>query len=174
MRRGAGASGRGWRAVRRSYGRRGGLAATVSGERWGASGAPRTPSPAAVAWATRLPGAELADLLWDSDVDGGPPLWRVDPDGARGCPDARRLCFACPRLSVALEVGRGRSRSLRGRLLPPLPGALGLQRTAGGLLDLPVDAAGCFGFPAVPPGPARLVLRAPGRPPVVTSWVLVD
>jgi len=154
---------------------------------------------ARLVWSTRLPGADLADLVWDGDVDDGLPPWSAVPAARSGVDLGRRgdrsLCFAGPDLCVVVEVGRGTPRALRGRLvataLGPRSSEMVLRlETAGAAghgaagrrpgcaevarVELRLDDAGRFELPGLPRGPMRVLVTHPGRPVIATSWVLVD
>lgn len=155
---------------------------------------PRVLQAAKDSYGQRVPPAELAPLLWDSDAAGR----RVDAaePGASGTgvgggastgpaarAGARRLVFGTDGLGVELAIeaspgvrpGAGPAvRSLHGRLLPPACAALFLVRDTGGPVPVPVDDAGCFRADGVAPGLLRLRAVRPGRRHLHTAWILVD
>jgi hypothetical protein len=163
----------------------------------GAGSAGTGVSSARAAWITRLPGVELADLVWDSDLDVGDPPWSLSDgvdggssvDGpssvvarcARPRPGVRLMCFAGPWIKVTLELDRGPSRAVRGQVAPATSGSVRVQTgpfRSGGPSGLPtevrLDADGRFGLSVLRRGPLRIVLVGAGGPVVATSWVMID
>lgn len=126
----------------------------------------------------RMPGAGLAELVWDGDVDAGPPPWIVPGRGEDGAEPGRLLCFAGSGIAVALQVAGRVRAAVRGTLMPAVPADLALQSMAGmpagGLVRPDLDARGGFTCGDVPRGPLRVVVRRPDAAPVVTAWVVVD
>jgi hypothetical protein len=126
---------------------------------------------AKAAYALRALDAELALLIWDSEVDA--PLATVR--GPVGVDDPRSMTFEVDALAVEVEVGPVASgRPMLGQLVPPEGARVLLVRSDGEPGVLQADELGRFAVDALPPGPLRLRVERPGRAPVVTSWVLVD
>ena len=129
---------------------------------------------ARAAFAQRVPPAELAQLIWDSDTDGPDGA----PPGASSCRGARVLWFGVHGLGIELVVGPGRAghpqHAVRGRLMPPAAGAVALLRDTGQPLDLAPDANGAFEVDGVTPGLLRVRVTRPGRRPLLTAWVLLE
>jgi hypothetical protein len=83
------------------------------------------------------------------------------------------LTFETAAGSVSLELSP-EPEGLRGQVLAGEITTAGLQRLTGEVATVEVDELGRFGFPAVPAGPARLVLRLPGADrPAMTDWFVL-
>lgn len=92
----------------------------------------------AFAWRTVDADLDLAELHYDSSVDGA-ALVR----GAGSGPP-RTLVFRGERLGVEIELtGAG----IEGQLIPPEPGQVRLLTTTGVAVTTTADGAGCFAFP---------------------------
>jgi len=116
---------------------------------------------AVVAHAVRMPGAELAEVTFDS---------RTAPVPVRGGTRARLLTFDAGAVSVDVEVTpRAPGLLLLGQLTPGRPAEI----TARGRRPAVTvaDGLGRFGFPQLPPGPFSLLVRAHGALPLTTDWI---
>jgi hypothetical protein len=105
--------------------------------------------------------AELADLIYDSIVDGA--FVRSD----RG---ARQLTFEAAGLTVEVEVG---IRSMDGQLVPPQSAQVEV-RHRDGTLTVAADRLGHFRVEHVPHGPVSLRCQPDAaRGATETTWVVI-
>ncbi|WP_199441588.1 hypothetical protein [Umezawaea beigongshangensis] len=106
-----------------------------------------------------------AALAFDARREDADALERLpEPAGVRGC--TSRLAFGGPGVRVDLEFSG--SLDVLGLVHPPCAGTA-LVRWPGGSREVVVDG-GWFRADGVPPGPLRVVVRAPGRGAVSTGW----
>ncbi|MDN3351949.1 hypothetical protein [Actinomadura sp. DC4] len=116
---------------------------------------------AVVAYAVRMPGAELAEVTFDSGTA---------PAAVRGGTRVRLFTFDAAMLSVDVEVTpRGPGLSLVGRLTPAGPAEITVRGPRSAITV--ADGLGRFGFPRLAPGPFSLLVRAPGAGPLTTDWI---
>lgn len=117
---------------------------------------------AAFEW--RAPGAELAELTYDSLMDDPAPPARA----------SRLLRWESADVTIEIEVGDvGARRRLSGRVLPPQPSGVTV-RHPNTSEDTEADAKGRFQMLGVSPGPVSLLCRLPssdGERLVETEWV---
>jgi hypothetical protein len=93
----------------------------------------------AFAWRTVDADLDLAELRYDSSIDGA-ALVRGPGSGS-----PRTLVFRGERLGVEIELtGAG----IEGQLIPPEPGQVRLLTATGAPVTTTADGAGCFAFPA--------------------------
>lgn len=97
-----------------------------------------------------------AVVVFDSQADGGAA------DGPR------RVVFATESVSLQIELETAPPR-LRGRVLPPAPGAVELLEPGGMAGDAVVDDRGRFTVEARTRGPVRLRYQGAGGA-VITDW----
>ena len=120
-------------------------------------------------FAGRTLGAELAELVCDSDVgDGAVPTVRLGVTG-------RLLTFLMPRGgSVELQVvPSGDALHLTGQVVPSRPGEARIIHSAG-TTNAPIDDLGHFTARSIRRGPVRLRLRlAEAGCEIVTESVLL-
>ena len=126
------------------------------------------------AYRWRPVGADLAELWYDSRVDGESCL---SPRGtSASAPAVRLLSFVCrahPEAVVEVEVevtGRGGATVLSGQLRPERPAFVQLQSSIGESVCVAADKRGSFRADRVPAGPVRILVRYPGRT-ILTSWL---
>ncbi|MDQ1483062.1 MAG: hypothetical protein QOF35_1138 [Actinomycetota bacterium] len=113
------------------------------------------------AWTWRNIDAELATLVFDSDLEGAVSVRGEELTGAR------LLIFEGGQgSSVEFEVGED---GLVGQLLPPVTGEVSLLSAAGDAVETATDELGCFVLP-LPVGAFRLVCRSP-ESTFTTDWV---
>lgn len=116
---------------------------------------------AVVAHAVRMPGAELAEVTFDS---------RTAPASVRGGTRVRLLTFDAATLSVDVEVTpRGSDILLVGQLAPGRSAEITVRGRRPAVTV--ADGLGRFGFPHLAPGPFSLLVRAPGAGPLTTDWI---
>jgi hypothetical protein len=118
------------------------------------------------AYAWRTIDADLAELEFDSRAD-------LAPEAVRGDGEPRMLTFRAGGLTVEVEIeDHGTRRRLVGRIDPPGPRAVHLQRGAE-VTALDADQFGRFTLGDVAPGPLRLRLTPVGAvgAAVVTEWI---
>ena len=116
---------------------------------------------AVVAHTVRMPGAELAEVSFDS---------RTAPVPVRGDTRARLLTFSSPALSVDVEATPyGPDLVLVGQLTPGRAAEITVRGRRP--MVAVADRLGRFGFPHLAPGPFSLLVRAPGAGPLVTDWI---
>jgi hypothetical protein len=112
------------------------------------------------AWRTVDQDLLLASLSFDSSLEHAQQR-RSEPD------DGRVLVFTAAPLSLELEVMTDR---VVGQIIPPGPGEIRVETTAGATFLIEADDAGFFELPDKPRGPVRLRCDTPlGR--LVTDWV---
>ena len=122
----------------------------------------------------RDPDSALAALIADSAADEGRLAY---VRGATGSGQPRLLTFAAAQLTIEVEVTAVRSPggtatiSLVGQLIPPGPGAVAVDHSAG-TVDVPPDAVGRFQATGLGPGPLRLRYGAETAVAVRTDWFL--
>jgi hypothetical protein len=123
---------------------------------------------AADAFSWRTIEAELAELVFDSQVD------HDDVALVRGPPERRLLSFHAARLTIDLEVtSTSSSRGLVGQLAPPRQASVEI-RVGDTSIAVAADDLGRFRAGPVPTGPMSLrcgVASGEPGPPVVTDWV---
>lgn len=118
---------------------------------------------ARAAFASRLIGYELAELLADSATATAGAVRSDDPR-------LRLLSFHTPTVSVELQVEYGVGRmSLRGQVTGVCRD-VELEMTTG-RHPVSVDGDGWFAVDDIPAGTVRLRLRADDGTPVTTSWL---
>lgn len=118
---------------------------------------------AARAHATRMPGADLAEVTFDS---------RTAPVPVRGGTHVRLLTFEAAALSVELEVAPSRSGNLLvGQLVPGGPAEVTVRGRHP--MTRAADRLGRFAFPVLPCGPFSLLvrLRDGTSGALITDWV---
>jgi hypothetical protein len=120
---------------------------------------------AALGW--RRLDAELAELLADSALEGGPALTRADGD-------ARWLTFRTEEMTIDVQATTADgTHTLLGRIDPPL--AATTVEVQGGdgetVASTTADDAGRFKLVLDRGGRIRLRVAGRGRPPVETSWL---
>jgi hypothetical protein len=116
---------------------------------------------AVAAHTVRMPGAELAEVSFDS---------RTAPASVRGGTRVRLLTFSSARLSVDVEATPdGQDLVLVGQLTPGRPAEI----TARGRHPVVTvaDRLGRFDLPRLSHGPFSLLVRAPGAGPLTTDWI---
>jgi len=116
---------------------------------------------AVVAHAVRLPGAELAEMVFDSGTA---------PASVRGGAGVRLLTFGAATLSVDVEVtARGSAVLLVGQLTPGRSAEITVRgrRPAAAV----ADGLGRFGFSHLARGPFSLLVRTPGAGSLTTDWI---
>ncbi|MFF9862432.1 hypothetical protein [Streptomyces tendae] len=111
------------------------------------------------AFALRDLDARVAELTFDSLVDGIPVRGETDPP--------RMLTFQSGGVTVDVEVT---AEGLIGQLLPPGPAGIEVLSGPGEHVRLTADDMGRFTGEAPPAGPFALRLRT-GREVVVTQWL---
>ena len=116
---------------------------------------------AAFAWRSSDPDAELAALLYDSDLDRTASVRSSLP----GAP--RNLVFALGDQRVEVEIGEA---GIEGQLVPPGPGTVRLVTVDGTAAETAADEVGCFAFPATRRGPIRIECSTPAGT-VATEWI---
>jgi hypothetical protein len=120
---------------------------------------------AASAYATRIPGAELAEVAFDS---------RTAPLPVRGDARVRLLTFESAAVTVDVEVtSHGPGALLVGRLSPGGPAEV-VARGGGRPVRTAADGLGRFGFRGLPYGPVSLLVRFVEGGPyglLVTDWI---
>jgi hypothetical protein len=121
--------------------------------------------------------AELATLVADSHVDGGPTAVRAGSATGLG---PRLLSFEAEGFALELEVttddppGRqGVLRQLLGLLAPPGPARIEIRQPSG-TLSADADDEGRFSVTGLESGPFRLTCHRPDEPPVSTPWLRLD
>jgi hypothetical protein len=106
---------------------------------------------------------ELAQLIYDSRHDT-----ELTASLRSEAASIRALTFASRRFSIEVEVTED---ALLGQLIPPQPGTVDLQMSAGETTDAEIDEVGCFSIEPKPDGRFRLRFRADGQPDVLTGWL---
>ena len=123
---------------------------------------------AADAFSWRTIEAELAELVFDSQVD------HDDVALVRGPPERRLLSFHAVGLTIDLEVtSTSSSRGLVGQLAPPRQASVEI-RVGNTSIAVEADDLGRFRAGPVPTGPMSLrcgMASGEAGPPVVTDWV---
>lgn len=114
---------------------------------------------AAFAW--RTVDAELAQLSYDSAVDGVPAGTRAEPAALRS------LTFAASGLTIEVELTED---ALLGQVVPPQPGSVELRQKDGSTMTVPVDEVGWFVVRPLPTGLFRLLVRTADGRAVLTEW----
>jgi hypothetical protein len=122
---------------------------------------------AAFGW--HIPGAEVAELTYDSTLDEQARF------GVRSTTQSRLFSFEAPGFTVEMEaISSGPRRRLRGELEPPQPGPVEI-RQPGRSVTVVADGRGRFLVDDLRAGP--LSLRLPGRradcAAMITDWVLL-
>ncbi|GIH25037.1 hypothetical protein Aph01nite_33470 [Acrocarpospora phusangensis] len=116
------------------------------------------------AFAVRALDAELAQLTFDS-------LWESSAALVRGPAGPRALTFESGAVTVEMEVSdTGTASRLVGRLLPPGPADVGVQRRDE-QTTLRTDESGRFAVDLAGHGPFRLRVTPADGTSVVTAWV---
>jgi len=116
---------------------------------------------AARRWRASDPDAELAQLLFDSDVDRSALV-------RNGHAEPRRtLLFGSGPRQVEIELGED---GIEGQLIPPEQALVLLVTIAGESVQTTADAVGCFTFPGPHSGPVRLEWTVAGDR-LVTTWI---
>jgi len=122
---------------------------------------------AAAASSWRTIEAELAELVFDSQID------HDDVALVRGPPERRLLSFHAAGLTIDLEVtSTSSSRGLVGQLAPPRQASVEI-RVGGTSIAVQADDLGRFRARPVPTGPMSLrcgMASGEAGPPVVTDW----
>ena len=114
--------------------------------------------------ARRASGAEVAELVYDSVLDG--------PGDVRSFDGARQLSFQGPEISLEMEVAWDRRRVL-GQLIPPRRGEVEMRHGRGSD-RLSVDELGRFAVDDLPKGPVSFRYGGgAGEPTTVTDWVVL-
>lgn len=114
-------------------------------------------------YAWRTVGAELAELVYDSDDER--ELVGVRSDG-----DARQLTFQGAGLTLEVEVAPG--GSLVGQLVPPQPAAIEVRHGSTST-TLRADHLGRFAGAGMPAGPLSVWCRPQsGGTAIATDWLL--
>ncbi|MEU9559725.1 hypothetical protein [Streptomyces fumanus] len=103
--------------------------------------------------------ARLAELTFDSLVDGIPVRGETDPP--------RMLTFHAGEVGLDVEVS---AQGLIGQVLPPQPARIEVLSGPGAAHALVADDLGRFTADVAPAGPFALRLRAGGEV-VVTEWL---
>jgi len=132
------------------------------------------PAPAQVP-ASAVAAAEAAfgwvstgDLLAELVFDSADPTSLV-PTRRRGAAAARQLSYRSDGLDIECEVT---ADGLLGQVEPAGHVRLELLGHAGEPVPLDLDDEGRFLSERVPPGPVCIRCRRPGRPDVLTPWLL--
>jgi hypothetical protein len=116
---------------------------------------------AVLAHTVRMPGAELAEVTFDS---------RTAPVPVRGGTRVRLLTFDAATLSVDVEVTpRGSDLVLVGQLTPGRPAEITVRGRRPAVTV--ADRLGRFGLPHLARGPFSLLVRAHGAGPLITDWI---
>lgn len=133
----------------------------VAGEIWAVRDAMRRTARKAFALRVREAGRQLAELRYDSLVDG--------PAAVRGAAPAerRQVTFEAPNLTIEVEIS---GDQLLGQVAPPSAVEIEVLTPEGVVGHATADAMGCFTLPAPRPGPVRLGCRT-GEALVHTDWV---
>jgi hypothetical protein len=112
----------------------------------------------------RVPGAELADLVYDPLVDSGAPL---PPTGERV------LHFTTEDDSAVVRVSQTPNGiRLTLALVPAVPASVELRNTNDSW-QLTTNDVGRLCVDSVPSGLVSLVIRREGARPIQTSWVRI-
>jgi len=122
---------------------------------------------AAFGW--RTPGAEVAQLTYDSTLDEQALV------GVRSTTPSRLLSFEASGFTVEMEaISSGPRRRLRGELGPPQPGLVEI-RQPGRSVTVVADGLGRFLVDDLRAGPLSLRLPGPRSEGVakITDWVLL-
>jgi hypothetical protein len=116
---------------------------------------------------------ELAELVTDSALENTPVGVRA------GGGAARLLTFEAEGGELELQVtpsGTGADPAgweMLGQVVPPGPAGIRVERAGGaGALEVDADDLGRFSVRGSGSGPWRLICRRPGRPPLVSQWIL--
>ena len=122
-------------------------------------------SQAKLVFTWRTIDAELAELTFDSVVDG-------ELAGVRGFHAARNVTFETAAVVIDAEITAvGDHYDLVGTVMPVVAATLSSQRGDGAETDVVVDEMGRFRVTGLAAGPLRFVVRAGQGTRVVTDWV---
>lgn len=114
---------------------------------------------AAFAW--RTVDAELAELSYDSVVDGALAGTRAEPAALRS------LTFVASGVTIEVELTED---ALLGQVVPPQPGSVQLRQKDGSATTAPVDDVGWFVLRPLPVGLFRLLVHTADGRSVLTEW----
>jgi hypothetical protein len=123
---------------------------------------------AKAAYDWRTLDAELAELVYDSDLDD------LELAGVRGESGPQILSFEAPALTIDVEIGvdPGGRRRLIGQLAPPQPARVEV-RAPGGTTTTDTDELGRLAVEGLEPGPVSLSCHLRSGAVVVTEWTVV-